>query len=453
MPFSFHDTPMTIPEKYLRHIWKNLYLHLDALQTADGERLQILSVGTLNAHEGADFRNAKILLNGKERSGDVEIHSRTSDWKRHQHSDNPHYERVILHVVFEHDALLPNSPSVLELSKYLNDELHKVIAQCIRDESALANRTALHCTPLLETIDDALKLEWVERLAKERFLKKVQHLNSLSQNPDEQIYRGLARALGYSQNTAPMEALAALVPFERLKSLAGLPFTARRHMLESIFFSLSGLLPEGLDEAYCNDLRATFSATDFASLPKLDASMWIFFRLRPANFPTLRLAALAEILSKHLERGFLDSAREIVEMNLPSKRKLTLLESLFLADADGYWQQHYRFGVQAKSPVKSLVGKTRAAEIVLNTLLPALYGDYEKRGDRSHQTHILELYAAYPKGLTSDLSNSVMDSLFTDAYEVKSAMVEQGLIELRKSYCEAFRCLECAIGKAIFNRA
>ncbi len=444
---------MTVPEKYLRHIWKNLYLRLDRLQTVDGQPLQILSVGTLNAHEGADFRNAKVLLNGTELSGDVEIHSRTSDWKRHQHSDNPHYERVILHVVFEHDTALPDAPPVLELSKYLNGDLHKILAQCIRDESALANRTALHCTPLLETIDDALKLEWIEHLAKERFLKKVQHLNSLSQNPDEQIYRGLARALGYSQNTAPMEALAALVPFERLKSFAGLPFTARRKLLESIFFSLSGLLPEGLDEAYCNDLRTTFSATDFATLPTLSADAWVFFRLRPANFPTLRIAALAEILSKNLERGFLESAREIVEMNLPNKRKLTLLESLFLADADGYWQQHYQFGAQAKSPVKSLVGKTRAAEIVLNTLLPVLYGKYEMQGDRFHQTHILELYAAYPKGLTSDLSNSVMDSLFTDAYQVKSAMIEQGLIELRKSYCEAFRCLECAIGRAIFNLA
>lgn len=444
---------MTIPEKYLRHIWKNLYLHLDALQTADGVRLQILSVGTLNAHEGADFRNAKILLNGKERSGDVELHSRTSDWTRHRHGDSSHYERVILHVVFEHDALLPNSPPVLELSKYLNDELHKVIAQCIRDESALANRTALHCAPLLQTIDDTLKLNWVEQLAKERFLKKVEHLNLLSKNPDEQIYRGLCRALGYSQNTAPMEALASLVPFEQLKVFARLSFPARRKMLESIFFSLSGLLPEELDDPYCNDLRATFSTTDFSSLPKLDPSAWVFFRLRPANFPTLRIAALAEILSKNLERGFLSSAHDIVHMSLPNKRKLLLLESLFLADADGYWQRHYRFGTTAKTLIKSLVGKTRAAEIVLNTLLTALYANYQMQGDTSDQHHVIELYAAYPKGLTSDLSNSVMNDLFTHAYQVKSAMIEQGLIELRKSYCDAFRCLECSIGKAIFNRA
>ncbi|MFQ3609567.1 MAG: DUF2851 family protein [Chloroherpetonaceae bacterium] len=444
---------MTIPEKYLRHIWKNLYLNINSLQTVDGQSLSILSVGTLNAHEGADFRNAKILLNGKELSGDVEIHRRTSDWKQHRHDGNAHYERVILHVVFEHDTALPDTPPVLELSKYLNGDLHTIIAQCVRDESAFANRTALHCAPLLETIDDALKLDWVASLAKERFLNKVQHFHSLSNQPDEQIYRGLARALGYSQNTVPMEALASLVPFERLKSLARLSFSVRRKTLESIFFSLSGLLPEEFDDSYCNELRAAFSATDFSTLPKLDASAWVFFRLRPANFPTLRIAALAEILSKNLERGFFHSARDIVEMSLPNKRKLLLLESLFLADADGYWQQHYRFGTKAKQPVKSLVGKTRAAEIVLNTLLPVLYGEYERQGDRSHQTTILELYAAYPKGLTSDLSNSVMNDLFTDAYQVKSAMVEQGLIELRKAYCESFRCLECAIGKVIFHRS
>lgn len=442
---------MNIPEKYLRHIWKNLYLNLTSLQTVDGQSLAILAVGTLNTNEGADFQNAKICLNSKERSGDVEIHCKTSDWERHRHGNNPHYERVVLHVVFEHDVHLSDTPPVFELSKHLNGDLTKIIAQCIRDESAIANRTALHCAPLLSKVDDTLKLNWVEHLAKERFLNKAHRLNAFSDNPDEQIYRGLVRALGYSQNTVPMESLASLVPFERLKSLAGLSFSARRKTIESIFFSLSGLLPEGLDEPYCNDLRSTFASTDFSSIPKLDASAWIFFRLRPANFPTLRLAALAEILSKNLERGFFNEAREIVSMSLPAKRKLLLLESLFLADADGYWQHHYRFGTAAKKTVKSLVGKTRAAEIVLNTLLPVLYSDHQKQGDVSLQQKIIDLYAAYPKGLTSDLSNSVMNELFTDAYEVKSAMIEQGLIELRKAYCQSFRCLDCAIGKAIFR--
>jgi hypothetical protein len=199
---------MNIPEKYIRHIWKNLYLNLSSLQTVDGEPLAILSVGTLNTHEGADFHNARIALNGEERVGSVEIHTKTSDWKRHRHSENPKYERVVLHVVLEHDCEIQNAPPILELSKHLNDSLNKVVLQCIRDESALTHRTALHCAPLLSQIDDKLKLDWVKRLAHERFLRKVEQFNSLDKNPDEQIYRGLARALGYSQNTAPMEALA-----------------------------------------------------------------------------------------------------------------------------------------------------------------------------------------------------------------------------------------------------
>ncbi len=441
---------MNIPEKYLRHIWKNLYLNLASLRTVDAKPLQILSVGTLNRNEGADFRDAKILIDGEERVGSVEIHGKTSDWKRHRHESNPHYANVILHVVFEHDAHLPDAPPVLELSKHLNGDLHKIIAQCIRDESALVHRTALHCAPLLSKVDDAMKFKWVETLSKERFLRKVQQLNSLSENSDEQVYRGLCRALGYSQNVAPMEKLAALLPFERLKIFSGLSFAERRQKLEAIFFSLSGLMPETPDEPYCDQLRSDFAQTEFASLPKLAASEWVFFRLRPANFPTLRLAALSEILSKNLERGFIAPAKEIVEMSLPAKRALALLESLFIADASGYWQRHYRFGAPAKTLVKSLVGKTRAAEIVLNALLPVLYGDYTKRNDALRQNEVLELYAAYPKGLTSDLSNSVMDELLGDAYQAKSAMIEQGLIELRKSYCERFRCLECAIGKAIF---
>ncbi len=442
---------MVIPERYVRHIWKNLYFNLASLYTLDGQPLEILSVGTLNAHEGADFHNARIVLNGQERIGDVEIHTRTSDWRRHRHSENSRYKHVILHVVLEHDCEVSEAPPVLELSKYLNESLNKVILRCLRDESAHMRRTALHCAAFLSEIDDAQKLNWVERLAHERFLRKVEQLNSLSKNPDEQIYRGLARALGYSQNTEPMEELARRVSFEQLKSFAGLSFKARRKMLEAIFFSLSGLLPDDSDEPYCNDLRALFQQTDLVSLPKLNASRWMWFRLRPANVPTLRLAALAEILSKNLERGFLSPAMEIVEMSLPAKRKLTLLESLFLADADGYWRNHYRFGKEAKTSVKSLVGRTRAAEIVLNTLLPVLYGEYQKQGNALQQQEVLTLYATYPKGLTNDLANSVMNELFSNAYQVKSAMIEQGLIELHRSYCEHFRCEECAIGKVIFK--
>lgn len=452
MPFLFRVAPMNVPEKYLRHVWKNLYLDLAALQTVDGKPLQILSVGTLNRNEGADFRDATIVLDGEKRTGNVEIHSRTSDWKRHRHAENPHYDKVILHVVFEHDVELADAPPVLELSKRLNDDLHRVLAQCVRDEAALTNRPALHCASLLERIDDGLKLAWVQRLAEARFARKAERLKEISEDADEQIYRALARALGYAENAEPMEKLAALVPFDRLKRFASLGFAARRQKLEAIFFSLSGLIPESLDEPYANALRAEFRATDFAALPKLQASEWVFFRLRPANFPTLRLAALAEILSKNLERGFLKSALDIVESSLLATRKRALLESLFLADASDYWQTHYRFGATAKTPLKSLVGKTRAAEIVLNALLPALYGFFQRRGDETKSRAIFSLFAAYPKGLTSELSVGAMRELLGDGYQIKSALLEQGAIELRKSYCEAFRCLECEIGKAIFKR-
>ncbi|MDW8263676.1 MAG: DUF2851 family protein, partial [Phycisphaerales bacterium] len=116
---------MNIPEKYLRHIWKNLYLNLATLQTVDAKPLQILAVGTLNRNEGADFLGAKILIDGEERFGDVEIHARASDWKRHRHGESAHYDKVILHVVFERDEPIPDSPPVLELSKHLNDDLHR----------------------------------------------------------------------------------------------------------------------------------------------------------------------------------------------------------------------------------------------------------------------------------------------------------------------------------------
>ncbi|NTV47589.1 MAG: DUF2851 family protein, partial [Chlorobiales bacterium] len=341
---------MRIPERFVRHIWKNVYLRLSDLKTTDGKTLTILSPGRINTNEGADFLDAKIVLNGVEKSGNVEIHSQSSDWDRHHHSSNAHYSDLVLHVVFEHDRELENGIPVLELKSFLTNSLHAVIADCIKDEAKLQNQPAIHCKPMLGQVDDELKLMWLEQLSRERLTNKSRSFEAKldGENYDELIYQGLARALGYSENTRPMELLAKQVSFSDLRNaFSEKRFAERRLIMESVLFSLSGLLDVKADAVnsdtaeYVEGLKRNFDQTSFTACEPLNKLDWIFFRLRPSNFPTLRLAGFAEVLSKNFERGFLETACEIIEMGLPIKRKITLLESLFLADADGYWMSHY----------------------------------------------------------------------------------------------------------------
>jgi hypothetical protein len=447
---------MPIPEKYVRHIWKNLYLKLHALLLIDGRPLQILSTGKLNSNEGADFLDARIIIDGIEYCGAVEIHSCTSDWLKHHHHLNPRYASIILHVVFEHDQPLQNASPILELRRFLNDDVHKILAQCIKDDAMLHRPHTIACLPTVQHIDDTLKLEWIHALSEQRFQRKVERFASAltDEQYDELIYRGLMRALGYRENTSAFEALAQRVSFSELRFLTAYPFTERRRTLEAIYFSLSALLPsQPADKetaVYVHDLAKRFAETPFHTRPPLDRLAWIFFRLRPQNFPTLRLAGLAEIVSKNLEHGFLHHALEIVCLPIPNQRKILRLEHLFIADAADYWQHHYRFGEPSQKPIRTLVGKTRAAELVINTLLPVLALYAKRHHDSSLSTLILSLYANYPKGLTSKVSERMLHDVLGESYQIKSAAMEQGLLELKEVYCDALRCLECRIGQAIF---
>ncbi len=446
---------MRLPEKYVRHIWRNLYLRLSDLKTVGGDTLEILSVGDLNSNEGADFLNARLRLNGNDLSGDVEIHSRSSDWTKHRHTKNPRYDRVALHVVFEYDAEIERAIPTLELRRFLNDDLHKIVAACIRDDAALS-KNKLHCSPTAQTIDARLKIEWIQELANERFEQKAQRFEAMLDGDgyDGVVYRGMMRALGYSENTAPMERLSSLVKYGDLRQFAEKSFVERRRVLEAVFFSLSGLLDAHSthnDEttAYINWLRERFNQTALSQREAMKREDWNFFRLRPSNFPTVRIAGLVEILSKNLERGFLNNAMEIIEMSLPTRRKITLLENVFTADAYGYWEMHYRFGDASSKPLKQLIGKTRAAEIVINTLLPTLR--LAAAQNELLLQKVMDIYAVYPKGLTSEMSIATAAELLGEEYRITSAAFEQGLLELKNNYCDNFRCLECAVGKKLLT--
>ncbi|MFN3394769.1 MAG: DUF2851 family protein, partial [Candidatus Thermochlorobacter sp.] len=153
----------------------------------------------------------------------------------------------------------------------------------------------------------------------------------------------------------------------------------------------------------------------------------------------------------NLEHGFLHQALQVLSSSVSTSRSIAQLEELFIADASDYWQHRYRFGARTLKPIKTLVGKTRATELVINTLLPvlALYAEHE--GNLHLLSRVRSLYAEYPKALTSEVAKQTLQETLGEVYRIKSAAIEQGLLELKTAYCDALRCLDCRIGRAIFG--
>ncbi|ACF12876.1 conserved hypothetical protein [Chloroherpeton thalassium ATCC 35110] len=451
---------MRIPEKYLRHIWQNLYFAKSSLHTVDGHLLKVLSPGTPNFNEGPDFQDAKICINGNAQTGSVELHFQTTDWLKHRHSKAEKYQNVILHVVFQHDAEIDVNLPVFELRHFLSSPLHEILKQCIADENRAGKKHLLACFPLVSQVSDGTKLDWIKSLAFKRLHQKATLIkeNRNGKSYDEMIYQGVARALGYSENVLPMGALAQKISFGDIQAYSSESMVARKMKIEAIFFSLSGLLKElqPCDEdskAYIKQSKFLFQTTSFSQIEPLRSLEWVFFRLRPNNFPTLRIAGLAEILSKNLQKGFLQKANQVLKLSLPLKQKIILLEALFDADADFFWRSHYRFCKASSHKIEKLVGKNRSSEIVINTLLPALLSFYQETFDAIGVAKVQELYEKYPKKLSSEVAKKVLYELLGEDYTVNSACFEQGLLELKKNYCEKQTCLDCKIGQVALGRA
>ncbi|KAK3605103.1 hypothetical protein CHS0354_000770 [Potamilus streckersoni] len=470
---------MFIPEKFLRHIWRFQRLQ-KSLKTTDGRALNILSLGTFNTHAGPDFLNAKLVIGEVHVEGDIEIHSLSSSWHKHKHSTDSRYDSVVLNVVFDNDVQLLHAPT-LELKHFLNDSLHKVIVSCIKDEQDLQKTQHIPCHPLNLDVPISERMLLLEALALDRLFRKGndlmsnsfsvlnEFLNSPKMYLELKLIYGICVALGYSTNTKPMARLAErfLGLYPNMILLKPSTFTEQRAIIEAILFLLSGLVPlRASFHPHCETTSSDDRESEleqfkkYASivnglpfqLPKpLGADEWMFFRLRPFNFPTLRIAGFAEIVARHLQQPFIEVVKDVAKSSISLKRKVVYMESLFLVEPYAYWKTHFRFSNKA-SRVPSLIGSSRASEIVINVLLPLMYAEAKQTNDETGIAATLDIFKNYPKQVASTLSLETVESYLGSDFTVKSGFVEQGILELRKNFCNEFKCLECNIGTRFLNR-
>ena len=415
-------------EELLHHIWLHRLFSSQELKTTDGQSLQVVRSGSLNTDAGPDFRNSRIKINGTEWVGNVEIHVRSSDWLRHNHQHDAAYSNIILHAVFEDDLKdsLGSFPT-LELKHLISNQVLR------RYENLKTSSDELPCGKQFMEVSELVRTAWFDSLLVGRLQRKSEWMNSLVdefQGDLEQAFMVVFfRAFGMKVNAEPFEQLAKRTNWKVLSK-----HQDNALQLEAILFGNAGFLKNPTDE-YSKQLRKEY---DFLKhkydLNPLDEKLWKFMRLRPANFPTVRIAQLAALFQKTgaFYRWF-------------SSQSQHQLDDLVVSPAE-YWQTHYNFGKESKSKSKR-IGTAMARNVLINAVAPFLFVSAHREAKPELQDRALTLLQQL------EAEKNVKVNVFTkQGMKVGSAAESQALIELKTNYCEHNKCLICSIGANILKR-
>ncbi|GBD92792.1 hypothetical protein BMS3Abin05_00367 [bacterium BMS3Abin05] len=454
-----------IAESFLYHIWDGGHLKKELLQTTAGKRVEIISKGKWNVDSGPDFREAILKMDGELMRGDVEIHTQESDWFAHKHQDDPKYENVILHAVLW--ANEKSSPAVtrsgreistLILSDFLDESLERLQVR-VEKESYLEKEKPSICLLGKRTaaeISETLDYWGLERIRvkKERFREELNYFNY-----DQLIYQGIMEALGYSKNQRQFLKLALKMPVEAMWEILQ-SYSAEKRVLvaQALLLGAAGFLEETSQKTpvpheYVRTLQKMWGLLsqtfEFEPLPKHE---WQFFRLRPANFPTVRIAGMASLVVKFSERGFHAGVLDLFNTENTSFRQVGKhLRDLFMAPAQGYWENHFQLQNElsrhSRYRLKHLIGTSRSNEIMVNVIFPILMVFADETGDEALSVKIKEAYLYYPKLQENEIIRAIKVQVLSPNEEklhlVHSAARQQGLIHIYKSFCRSWKCSEC----------
>ena len=421
-------------EDFLHYVWQHQYFDKSDLRTTSGEEIQVLRPGQRNADAGPDFLNARLRLGEVEWNGAVEIHLRASDWQRHNHQVDKKYDQVVLHVVHHTDADVHRTngsliPALALAPRLAPDLLARYEALV---QAPLA--APLPCAPLLGQVPMLVRTMMTERALLERVEQKADTLaalhDRLGHDWEATAYHALMAAFGFQKNSEPLARLAKAVPLALVRR--------HRHdqrQLEALLFGQAGMLLETDETAaddYLRDLRQEY---DFLSHKytlgptALAAHEWNYLRLRPANFPAVRLGQLVGLL--HRRPALFDA--------LLTAQSVGALSEFFAgAPAPAYWQAHFRPGRPGKVPG---LGKGSIELLITNVVVPLRVAYARHVGQPELVESSITLLSELPA------EHNQYTDLYQDlGFEHRTAADSQGLLALHKGYCQPRRCLHCAIG-------
>lgn len=423
-------------EEFLHFIWKNRLFASNEPETSSGNKLLIIDPGTYNRDAGPDFFNSRIRVEGTEWAGNVEIHINASDWYRHKHHLDHSYDNVILHVVVNNDTFVKTASGIEPETFVISwqKEVEERYNEYLNNPGFIACRDDIGNIPVFSL------RHWISRMAVERLEIKIskykEALRSTNNDWDETLYRLLSRYFGLKVNSEPFNLLACHMPLKIIRKHAD-----NRLQVEALLYGQAGMLEPGVfekeiyDEYYSSLLSEYKILRQKYSLNPIDPWMWKYHRLRPVNFPTIRISQLAGLLCK---------SRSLFGMVKDSKT-IGDLAGIFHCEASGYWDNHYVFGRYKKGKVKR-TGDTMINLLLINTIIPLLFLYGKETGN-----------AAYCSRATDFLDNiKPEDNRLTREWGrigiiACSALESQGMIHLLEAYCKNRLCLDCQFGSKLIS--
>jgi hypothetical protein len=422
-------------EAFLYYVWQFQYFSKSGLQTTDGAPVSIYNPGQRNLHAGPDFFHARVRIGDMEWVGNIEMHIHASGWTSHKHDKDTAYENVILHVVWKEDEkIVRKDQSVLPTLELKDRVSDKLLLQYRR----LVNTPMkIPCASFISAITDLTRHSMFDKALMQRLETKAGQVRGrLERNHfdwEETAYQMLCANFGFKVNAEPFEQLAQSLPYKYLLKHADQPL-----QVEAMLFGHAGFLADSFNDTYFMLLkrehallRAKYTLAD----RELNKAQWRFLRLRPANFPTLRIAQLAALLC----------TQKNIFSTLVETATFRALQAVFAVTQSAYWQHHYRFDKAVEEPVPPL-GAMSVSNIMINTVVPLLvaYGktkDEQRYVDRA--IDILQHLAAE--------ENTIIRSWQALGVKCTSAADSQALIELYNGFCLRRRCLDCNIGFSILQ--
>ena len=420
-------------EQLLHYVWKHKIFPLKELKTTTGQQVEVIDTGLANTDAGPDFFNAKLKLDGVLWIGNIEIHERSSDWFKHGHHADTGYNSVILHIASEIDT---------EISRSNGERIPQI--QLICPEAVRTNYKELletdsypPCYRIIPSLPPFTAHSWMTALQMERFEQKATLLNERLKrcqgNWEDAFFITLARNFGFGLNGDAFETGAHRLPFRAVDKHRNDLF-----QIEAIFFGQAGILEDSDGDGYYLRLKKeyTYLQHKFGLIP-MDASLWRFLRLRPANFPHIRIAQLAclyhrayGLLSRIMETETLQGVRDILKGGTAE-----------------YWLTHYTFGGSSPSRPKTL-SNTSLDLLIINTVVTFLYAYGLHKGNRvlcARAGSFLEELKAENNYITRMWEQCGM--------KASNAADSQALIQLKKEYCDKKKCLYCRIGYEYLKRS
>lgn len=423
-------------EEFLHYLWKYSLYDKDSLVDNENNKIIVLKPGEYNRDSGPDFFNARIIIAGTEWAGNVEIHTRASHFNSHGHDHDHAFDNVILHVVVENDKKIFNAKGneLLTVEIKFDPSLYDRYIDLVNNPAVIA------CQDYTEMIDSFVVRHWLHSLLMERFQQKSSAIMKIftetGHDWDETFYRVLTRYFGFRVNTDPFEMLATSLPFKIIRK-----HSDNRFQIEALLFGTAGMLEEGLfrdalaDEYYRSLIREFRVLSSKYSITPIHGWLWKFSKLRPVNFPTIRISQLAAMLAV---AGGLFS--RILEAD-----NIRRVRELFEVASSSYWDEHYIFGRKSKIIPKA-TGLQAAELLLVNAVIPVIF----VYGQFSGKNEICGRALDFLDGLHPE-SNTVTQDWRKSGIEARSAFESQALIHLRDGYCRKRRCLECRIGLTIIS--